>query len=808
MANLWGGKLQEFSAFSVRSVVLAVLMTSMLVAGLPVVSAGAQGLPDQPVADPVAQTDEPARPRVLLVVENLDDGSFQAEPGRGFFRILDGANRVELQLASILGGFTDITVVDDDEVEPEHLHDTDLVVITASTTSKTFQPFYLKAAVPIVALKPANWNALGLAERAADATTPLQPLQRITVDRSHEIANLLNARHGVTADSPAAGTVADVRLFTFGKYMVGRAWAAGAEPTGDTAADVVGMGPDGGALVAFEPGDRLGWAYVDASDTAIACRVAFPSNGSSQATYTGDGIALFVGAVEWALRDECAAHTTPIRPSTSASMCRTEQADETRIARAGEIVERGQNDPPNLSALWVRAIEHIELDGTDIAVVGGRFQRAYDAPFDKENGEATRGLKRMGVFGCDLTTGTVTDLNVPIEIASMTPQGDAVVNERVRALAYDGTWLYVGGKFRLTRRAFGDVEPPAEFATTAVSLIRVDPRTGDVDPTWRPDIRGSVSALELHDDWLYVGGGIRRADGAQANRLIRVAVGPDATGAVDTEFRPNIRATIGLGNDDPFAVVLAITAIDDTLVVGGSFQKINGEPRNSLAAFDLTTGELTDFMPSIGDNNVGTDPIPQVKDVVAMPDGSVLACGDWWMISPTPGLTWTAYDHDGEADDPNGNADQWFGQRSKTQPRPNQFNHGKFDLQTGAAAMVNGTPWGPVTDGGIQACAVDPVSNMVIFGGHYESVGTYQPGFEPEDRRDYPDSHVAYEKVTAIDATTGEIIPWDPDVDSVRGLDAVTIIPTDDGASEVLVGGAMTSADRVSRDGLARFPIR
>ena len=123
--------------------------------------------------------------------------------------------------------------------------------------------------------------------------------------------------------------------------------------------------------------------------------------------------------------------------------------------------------------------------------------------------------------------------------------------------------------------------------------------------------------------------------------------------------------------------------------------------------------------------------------------------------------------------------------------------------------MVNGAPWGPTTDGGIQACAVDPITDLVILGGHYESAGTYVDGFVPEDGRDYPDTHVAYEKITAVDGTTGEIIAWDPDINSVRGLDAVEIIPgANGGSSEIIIGGALTTVDRVEREGLARFPIR
>lgn len=746
------------------------------------VPAGAQEA--EPTASPTAE--------VLLVVGELTDGA-------GIFGFFDGANRAELQLESLLSEMSNVTVIDDDDLEAEDLVGIDLAVITAATDSAAFKPFLLKATIPIIAMKPANWNALGLSAPNVDGTTPLQRLQSVEVDTDHPIAKNLDP------------TNTTIELFTFGEYPVGRGTTVGENPVGDRVADVVASGIAGAALMAFEPGDALGWAYVDPTDTAIACRVSFPSNGSGEASYTADGVALFMGAVEWSLRSQCQADSPVIGTSLGASMCRTEPADEDRFVQGGVIVERtDEAQEPNLSSLWVRALEYVELDGAPHVYVGGRFQEVFDGHVDGIDGEgASPGISRSGVFGCDLSTGTVTDFEVPILIDPLQPVGDTVLNERVRALAFDGTWLYVGGKFRIDPVAFGDVDVPEEDQDTPVSLIRVDPRTGDIDSDWRPNIRGSVSALALHEDWLYVGGGVRLADDAPANRLIRIDVSAASTGATDPVWRPNVEATIGLGDFEPFANVLELEVIGDNLVAGGAFQLIDGEPRNSLASFNLASGELTDFAPSLGDNNLGTDPIPQIKDVAEMADGSILACGDWWVVHPTPGLTWTAYDYDGGAADPNVDPDNWFGQRSKVQPRPNQFNSGKFDPVTGAAVMVNGAPWGPTTDGGIQACAVDPITDLVILGGHYESAGTYVDGFVPEDGRDYPDTHVAYEKITAVDGTTGEIIAWDPDINSVRGLDAVEIIPgANGGSSEIIIGGALTTVDRVEREGLARFPIR
>ena len=763
---------------------MAALVVALAATVLP---AGAQG--DDP-AEPAEPVDVADRPSILLVV---------GAPEGGLLGMIAGANFAEQQLAEALADHGAVRTVADEQLTAADLVGADVVVITAATDSANFQPFLFKATVPIVAMKPANWNALGLAKRNADESTPLQLLDAVQPDLDHPIASRLD---------PGAG--ADVPLFSGGPFRVGRGWVAGSEPTGDAVADVVAAGPDGAALIAYEPGDVLGWPYIDASDTAAACRVAFPSHSSSWALLSPAGLALFNGAIDWTLGDACAVPAGPTTPSLHNGLCLTEAANEDEIARNGELVPREILDEPNLSSLWVRAIEFAEIDDEPIVFFGGRFRTAFDADADRDDaGALVGGLDRHGVFGCNVSTGMVTALNAPILIDPLTPVGDGVKNERVRALAFDGTWLYIGGKFAIDTDSLDDetlAALPEGLRRTTISLIRVDPRTGELDLSWRPNIRGSVSALTIHDGWLYAGGGIRLADEQPVTRLIRLSIADGADGITDPDFAPEIAADVAVGGTDPFAAVLALEVVDDTLYAGGSFQTVDGQPRNSIAAFDLTSGELTEFAPSLGDNNVGTDPIAQIKDIAVMNDGSILACGDWWLVSPTPNRTWTAYDHDGGAADPNG--DGWFGQRSKIQPRPNQFNHGKFDPVTGAAVMVDGAPWGPVTDGGIQACAVDPQTGIVILGGHYESIGSYEPTFEPADQNDYPESHVAYEKLTAVDGVTGEILRWDTDIDSIRGLDAVAVIPGQETTgSEIIVGGAMTVADRMAREGIARYII-
>ena len=711
----------------------------------------------------------------------------------------DDEHQSERQIEGELKTLGDVVTVSLTELTEAQVIATDVLVISAATSSSDLRPYLLKANVPIVAMKPANWNALGLTPPHDDGSTPLQRLHRLSIEADHAIAH--NAGHAV-------------ELFADGRsWPVGQGWSLPDAPVGERAPTVIATGPGGAALIAYEAGDELGWAYRDPADRAPACRVAFPAHGSPDALFSEVGLDLLVASVRWSAGPDCALdRATPATPSLDALMCRTEIADEDRRAASDELVERGADEEPNLSALWIRALVHAEVDDRPVVFVGGRFRTVYDAEVERDDdGALTGGVSRMGVFGCDLSTGTVTEFEVPINIDSMTANGDGVNNERVRALAFDGTWLYIGGKFTIDEAALEDVDVDEFTLPDTVSLIRVDPSTGALDLGWRPDLRGSVSALLVDDDYLYAGGGIRQADGEPVTRLVRLDIGEEGTGRSDPDFAPRIEASIPIGNVDAFASVLALEVVDQTLYFGGSFQSVDGRPRNSVAAVSLQTGKLTDFAPSLGDNNFGVDPIAQIKDIVSDGSEHIFLCGDWWLTSPTPGRIWEAFDIDNDAPDPNG--DGWFGQRSRVQPRPNQFNAGKFDASSGSSLVDEaGVPWGPVTDGGVQACDYDRATDTLVLGGHYERIGAFDQDFidagGPADETDYPLGHHVYEKVTAVDGTTGAVIDWDPDLDSIRGLDAVAVIPSVDGQTEIIVGGAISESDRVDRESLARYVWR
>ncbi len=799
---------------------------------------------------------------------------------------VDAADETSLdqQLAAHLGERFDVTIVVDEALAPADLRSADVVVLSSTTSSSEFRSFLLKASVPIVALKASSWTALGLAPFAEEQATPLQELDEVVpTEVAHPILHAMEEPVSLFVDGAAA--------------PVGRGWTTETLP--EDGPRVLAEGPDGAALFVYDTGTTLDFPIVDSTDVAAACRVGFPSHGGTR--YSDAGLVLLQRAVLWASSAECQPPAgQPLTPSLDGSMCRVDPADETRALVNGEIIDIDpQVGRPNLSSLWVRALAHDPE--TDTLYVGGRFDRAYDAAeLDPESGELGAGVPRDGLFACDLATGTVTDFEVPLVLDPLGVTDDGrLSNDRIRALAVHGDHLYIGGRFLLGESVDDTGELPVR-GNGVHNLIRVDRSTGEIDITWAADVRGGVSALVVHDSYLYVSGGIHAVGAgeslAPAARLARLDL---ETGAADPAFLPMVLPLVPQADGNLFASVSALEVVGDTLLVGGSFDHLIAEPttedwityaetvaaqpaapwpteratgvdRNAVAAFDLSTvpPTVTAFAPSLGDNNLaGGDVTAQIRDIATDGNDAVFVCGDWWLTHPEPGLTWIPYDADtvpevvvdagdevDPEDDPDGavgeeligddevvtdddvnqadvvvvdeppapapaeveavpldpNDPGWEGQRSLHQPRPNQHNIGRFDLATGAAALgPDGFVWGATTDGGIQACDYDETSDRLIIGGHHESIGAFDPDFvdDPEVER-YPDSHRPLEKVNAIDGTTGEVIEWDADVNSVRGVDAVLVLRGADGEpSRIVIGGAFNEADRMPREGLAMYAL-
>lgn len=139
----------------------------------------------------------------------------------------------------------------------------------------------------------------------------------------------------------------------------------------------------------------------------------------------------------------------------------------------------------------------------------------------------------------------------------------------VRALASDGTWLYVGG-------AFGRIGGAVHNR-----LGRVNLQTGAVDSTFVPSLDNTVRAIALAGPNLYVGGLFLNADGVARNRVAELTT---ATGSLVSAFNAP-------ANNNVYG--LAYDGTRGTLYVAGLFTQLASTARTGVGAVNATTGKIT-----------------------------------------------------------------------------------------------------------------------------------------------------------------------------------------------------------------------
>lgn len=202
--------------------------------------------------------------------------------------------------------------------------------------------------------------------------------------------------------------------------------------------------------------------------------------------------------------------------------------------------------------------------------LGGSFQNLRNPA----NGQRTN---RQALAAVDATTGEL--------IASWNPGANA----RVRALAVgpDGT-VYAGGDFTTAA------------GQSAVRIAAIDPN-GNAVPGWDASANNTVRDIWANGSGVYIAGNFGNVSGVSRPGLARLSA---ANGDVDAAFNANVSGR-----------VRALTPSPDgqTLIVGGSFQRLSGATRVFAGSVDLASGDVTGWTP------------PRVCDSCALLD---LATGD------------------------------------------------------------------------------------------------------------------------------------------------------------------------------------
>ncbi len=153
------------------------------------------------------------------------------------------------------------------------------------------------------------------------------------------------------------------------------------------------------------------------------------------------------------------------------------------------------------------------------------------------------------------------------------PTWNPGANATVRALATDGTRLFVGGAFT----TIGGV--------TRSRLAALVAATGAVDGGFRADASAEVRGLLVSNGKLYAGGLFTAVSGRQR---LRVAAVSPTTGALDLAWVPAASWAV-----NSLAAVPGTTSI----VLGGEFATVSGQARKFMAMVHRDTGAVLPWAP-------------------------------------------------------------------------------------------------------------------------------------------------------------------------------------------------------------------
>ena len=369
-------------------------------------------------------------------------------------------------------------------------------------------------------------------------------------------------------------------------------------------------------------------------------------------------------------------------------------------------------------------------------------------------------------------------------------------SELVWAMQPVGGNVYIGGEFT-------QLVPPAGTAGAAVTrnhLAAFDVNGHALLP-WNPDANGIVRALALSADGrkLYVGGDFTKIGGVSAPKIARIDL---ATGSVDRTFRSLVKGRV-------FSIALS----GSRLFVGGDFDEV-GVPggtavsRNKVAALDAATGTVLDWTPPplgpgryIGHTGTPTpDAPPGYAFAVAVPvDGSRVYVGGNFLdlggqggMVVLDGATGAALPEQWTIDRPVFDLAVWPGDGTTV-----------FAATGGPGGRIYAfrpsVPSRPLWKAGVDGDAVGvAASNTTVFlVGHYDFIipkksSCYQYCPEGTERR----------HLTAFDANTGLLDPWNPVANTPTGPYSVAV-----GSDHVFVGGEFTTINGAAQPGYAQFAL-
>lgn len=240
--------------------------------------------------------------------------------------------------------------------------------------------------------------------------------------------------------------------------------------------------------------------------------------------------------------------------------------------------------------------------------------------FSVVSGPGTIGSPALGDYtGGARSAGTatiirVTDSDGSTSLSTITHNA-TFTNGTIRALANDGSSLYIGGDFT------------AIHPYTAIGVTEVSATTGAavnisrISSGFNPG--ANIVAQLISGDFIYLAGAFTSYRGVPVRGVAKISL---STGHMDTAFSRGF---------DPYGVGLSLAISPDgkSLYVGGNFNSYRGKYCFSLMKVDTFNGDLDK------DFNIPDGPDHQVAALAISADGSTLYAGGYWTSYRSSGLS-------------------------------------------------------------------------------------------------------------------------------------------------------------------------
>jgi hypothetical protein len=349
------------------------------------------------------------------------------------------------------------------------------------------------------------------------------------------------------------------------------------------------------------------------------------------------------------------------------------------------------------------------------------------------------------------------------DTGSLTPEvptsWDPHASAAVLALAVSGDMVYAGGYFT----SFGS---GAEYPRSRLAAFDTGSLTPSIPTDWAPSADGTISAVAISGNTVYVGGYFTTID--------------DGSGAQDRPYLAAIGSdgTLSSWNPAPSDSVSALAVSGSTVYVGGGFGSVNSESRPYLAAVN-DDGTLNSWAPVA--DHVVNDLVVSGSTVYvggyfgSIDDGSGAQARNYLAAIGTDGTldtTWAP------------TVNRWVNAIALSDSTV--FVGGVFTQVDGgahgflAALDANGnlTSWSPSASSTVYDLAVS--GNTVYVGGTFNSITDTLAGTS------------GGKSLAAFDATTGVVDPnWNPVASSGTSPGIVHTLAVS--GSTVYVGGTITS---------------